>query len=314
MWTEGMPPRVRVQACLSAGGPGSAPGRIHGRGDRRRRLPRPAPTTPRRSAAPPVGIADSALRAAIEGALGRPAPDPLTAADLAALRVLNVRGAGVSDLSGPERAVNLSTLDIGLNPVVDLRVLADLPAPVAVNADGTAADPRQLSGLQRVRHLSLRNSGLVAMEALRRLANLHVLDVGRNRIANLHPLSGMVKLEALRADGNRIADLSPLASLTNLRVLDLRGNRISDAYPLSGLPKLRRLDLRGNVGVVDLHQLAEMPGRSSLVLERAGTERTFEPLGTSGDRTTGDVSRGHQRSGTHAWFGAPGGLGASNFQ
>ena len=58
--------------------------------------------------------------------VGQAPGEPIGPRELAALTVLDARDAGVADLAGLERAVNLEGLDLGLNPLVDLRVL-ELP-------------------------------------------------------------------------------------------------------------------------------------------------------------------------------------------
>ena len=59
--------------------------------------------------------------------------------ELAALVDLDARGAGVADLRGLEHAVNLEGLDLGDNPVGDLRPLASLPKLRRLNVDGAVA-------------------------------------------------------------------------------------------------------------------------------------------------------------------------------
>ena len=186
------------------------------------------------AAGPAVRIADAALRGRIAAALGRRADDTLGAHGLASLTALDARGAGIASLDGLGAAVNLEALDLGLNPVADLRALASLPRLRTLNLDGTAADLWQLAGLAELERLSLRNAGLTDASALSGLAGLRVLDVAHNRIEDLSPLGGLSRLEALRLDGVPVADLSPLAGLALLRHVSLRGVA-ADPAPLADL-------------------------------------------------------------------------------
>ncbi len=172
--------------------------------------------------------------------------EPIGANELAALTVLDARDAGVADLAGLERAVNLEGLDLGLNPLVDLRVLESLPALESLNLDGAVSDPWALTGLAGLRRLSVRGNDLPDVEALSSLTRLEVLDLGNNRIADLGPVVRLAELRALRLDGNAVADLPPLAGLRRLATLDVRDNRVTDVAPLAGLPGLVRLDAGGN--------------------------------------------------------------------
>ena len=177
-----------------------------------------------------VGIPDAALRGRIAAALGKPADAALGERELAALTALDARAAGVTDLTGLEYAVHLTALDLGDNALVDLRVLADLPALTVLNLDRTGADPWSLARLTGLRRLSLRGNGLGDVQALRSLTALRVLDIGANRVEDLTPLGGLSALEALRADGNAVDDASALRAM-GLRILDLDGDAAAERSP-----------------------------------------------------------------------------------
>ena len=172
-------------------------------------------------AGPPVFIADAALHGAIAEALGLNSDQPVGLNAMARIRSLDVRGAGIAELTGLEYAVNLEALDLGHNPVRDPWTLALLPRLTVLNLDGAASDLYSLSGLVGLERLSLRNSGLTDVSAL----------------------AGLVNLRHLSLRGNQLSDLWPLAGLAQLEILDLRGVTVPDQAPLSGLYKLRHLDL-----------------------------------------------------------------------
>ena len=70
------------------------------------------------------------------------------------------RNAGIRDLSGLEQAVDLKELDLGFNPLADLRPLRALSALESLNLDGAVPEMQQLASLAGLRRLSLRHNGL----------------------------------------------------------------------------------------------------------------------------------------------------------
>ena len=217
-----------------------------------------------RSATLPA-IADRALKDAIGAALGKDPGEPASPQELAGLEALTARNAGIRDLSGLEQAVELKELDLGFNPLADLRPLAALPALESLNLDGAAADLRALAPLARLQRLSLRHNGLDDLWPLAGLASLTELDVGGNRVEDLSPLAALTGLAVLRADRNRIADLWPLASLSRLELLDLGTNCVRDLQPLAGLAQLKALRLDNNA-LRELHALAGLQALRELGL------------------------------------------------
>ena len=219
---------------------------------------------PARAASLPA-IADPALKTAIGAALGKASGEAVSLEELAGLEALEAREAGIRDLAGLEAAASLKELDLGFNPLADLRPLAALPRLEALNLDGAVADLQELAPLASVKRLSLRHNGIEDLGPLAGLAALAELDVGDNRIGDLSPLAGLAGLAVLRADRNLIADLWPLAPLSGLEVLDLGANQVRDLQPLAGLARLRVLRLAGN-GLAELHPLSGLEGLRGLGL------------------------------------------------
>ena len=73
-----------------------------------------------------VPIADQNLQAAINKALGRNAMDSLTLGLLAQLTSLNATGAGISNLSGLQDAVNLQTINLNNNNLTSISAISSL--------------------------------------------------------------------------------------------------------------------------------------------------------------------------------------------
>ena len=102
------------------------------------------------------------------------------------------REAGIRDLTGLEGAAGLKRLDLGGNPLADLRALA------ALNLDGARPDLWELATLAGLRRLSLRHNGL---DDLRPLASLAELGIAGNRIGDFLPLEGPAGLIVAGRDG-----------------------------------------------------------------------------------------------------------------
>ena len=213
-------------------------------------------------------IPDPALLAGIAAALGKAAGEAVSEAELAGLETLQVRSGGVRDLTGLEGAVALRELDLGFNPLADLRPLAFLPALESLNLDRTGANLREVASLTGLKRLSLRQNGIDDLGPLAGLASLTELDVGDNPIDDLRPVAFLPALEALNLDGTG-ADLQAVASLIGLKRLSLRHSGIDDLRPLAGLVSLTELDV-GDNRIEDLYPLA---GWTRLVTLRADRNR-----------------------------------------
>ena len=168
----------------------------------------------------PVSIPDAGLRGRVAAALGKAADAPIGAHELLALESLDARGAGVADLAGLEHAANLVAIDLGENPLVDLRPLAALAQLEALNLDATGADAWAVAALGGLTRLSLRDNGVGDVSALGALTRLRALDLAGNVIEDVTPLGGLVAVEALDLRGNPVTDLAPLAALPALVRLD----------------------------------------------------------------------------------------------
>jgi len=85
------------------------------------------------------------------------------------------------------------------------------------------------------------------------------IDLSRNRISDLSPLSALMHVEELYLSENEIGFLDHLAHMNKLRVLDVSFNELDDLSPLFDLPNLSYLNIMGNpVPEIQLEHLREM--------------------------------------------------------
>ena len=215
-----------------------------------------------------VNIPDANLRQAINKALGanRAANAAVTEAEMKTLTSLSGRRASISNLTGLEKATNLSTLDLEDNSITDISALSRLIKLTSLDLeDNSITDISALSRLIKLRGLRLNFNRISNISALSGLTNLQWLDVGlgNNRISNISALSGLTELRALyltsSSTGNSITDISALSGLTNLTRLYLQQNSITDISALSGLTNLQWLVLADN-SISDISPLVSNTG------------------------------------------------------
>ena len=88
------------------------------------------------------------------------------------------------------------------------------------------------------------------------------LSLGRNKIIDLSPLSGLMQLTSLGLGENGLSDISSLSDLPRLTSLGLGYNSLSDINVLSDFPQLTRLYLQEN----ELVDISVLSGLTQLTL------------------------------------------------
>lgn len=188
----------------------------------------PAPSKTDESAV--VSFADPALEAMVRGAMGRPEGDiAVTEAETVTTLNLGIQEQQnyeeqkqITDISGLEYFINLETLDLSNQAIMDL-------SPI--------------SGLTSLRNLSLGNIPAVDYSSLKTLINLNTLLLDGSAVTDISVVSGLNQLVLLSFANTLVGDLSPLASLENLRFLYLEGCPIQDYAPINNLyPLLKEKD------------------------------------------------------------------------
>lgn len=168
-----------------------------------------------------VEIPDRSLATMIRVTLGLAAGDGITEAKMLELTRLDAGpksrliGIGeIENLTGLERAENLTTLLLGSNSVRNLTPLA---------------------GLTKLTRLEIYANKVIYLNSLADLTNLKSLNLSYNQISDITPLKNLTNLTVLFLQVNVIRDITPLKGLTNLTELSLLGNQITDLTPLANL-------------------------------------------------------------------------------
>ncbi|KAK8953463.1 hypothetical protein KSP40_PGU010696 [Platanthera guangdongensis] len=153
----------------------------------------------------------------------------------------------ISSLTSSSSSAQMANLGLITVPIlssfVSLRVL---------NLSGNSIVHITPGSLPKGLHmLNLSKNKISAIEGLRDLSRLRVLDLNYNRIAKMgHGLASCSSIKELYLAGNKISEVEGLHRLLKLNILDLRFNRISTAKGLGQLAanygSLQAINLEGN--------------------------------------------------------------------
>ena len=216
-----------------------------------------------------IAIPDANLRGVLAELLGKEASDPFYDSELAELRSLVARNAGIESLEGLQHAAELTRIDLGgiwdstarenknsnrvsdLSPLLELEKLTDLTLS---NINWNGAFPPELWKLGNLRRLDLSSNQLTGNipGELGQLPDLESLDLSNNELSG--PISSVIAqlsaLESLNLGGNELSGHIPpeIGQLGNLRYLSLRENQLTGNIPveLGQLSNLETLYLWDN--------------------------------------------------------------------
>lgn len=175
----------------------------------------------------------------------------------------------ISDLSPLTPLVNLTILELNGNLLTGLETLPALPEltflglarnDISILSSGT------LSGLPKLRTITIDENHVTDLSAIAMLPNLETLSVRENGISTLTSLPAVQSLRVLLLENNAISDLSILTALPELHILGLGNNMISDISHLSGLTSLRSLNLGANL-IVDPSPIVNLVNLVTLELD-----------------------------------------------
>ena len=220
-----------------------------------------------------VLIPDVNLAAAVQQEIG----NPITTHTILNLERLDVHNRGITDLTGLEHAHNLGYLNLGDSHSGNIN-------------SNLISNFSPLKGLTRLHTLMLNNaiSDVSVLSILSELPQLIWLELGKNAITDVTPLTAFKQVEYLWLQENAISDVSLLSNLTQLRDLHLNNNAISDISALAGLKHLRILSLYNN-SIPDITPLAGLTRLLSLQLS-GNLDTEISPLAGLTQLKTLDIS------------------------
>lgn len=182
---------------------------------------------------PAIMFPDKDLETIIRNTLDKPSGEKISSVDLAKLKKLSIKNSGVSDLTGLEYCINLTSLEIREALVTDITPLSSLTNLTHLSlCNNQISDISPLSNLFKLEWLAVEVSPLEDISPLSDLTNLKILGLAGNQISDISPLISLEKLTILCLQCNNVTDISPLSNLTNLTDLRLIQNNIDDISPL----------------------------------------------------------------------------------
>ena len=215
---------------------------------------------------PLVSIPDANLRAAVRSALGLAEGDTLTQQKMQKLTHIGAPTRGITNLTGLEHAVRLTSLYMPQNQISDITPLANLTnlTGLLILGENQISDISSLANLTGLTGLGLYQNQISDITPLAGLTGLTQLHISQNQISDITPLAGLTSLQELHLISNPISgDLAPIANLTALTRLSLHSDQISDISPLANLTALTRLYLYSDQ-ISDISPLANLTALTHL--------------------------------------------------
>ena len=139
-------------------------------------------------------IPDANLRAVLEQALDKNDGDAITKEDLVGLTRLNLHNLGITNLTGLEFCTNLTNINLG-------------------DGKNKASDLSPLTGLIKLKSLTLHHNDVSNLSPLKNLINLETLNIGHNKFSDIEPLKNLVNLRRLHIFDTPVSDISSLSNL-----------------------------------------------------------------------------------------------------
>ena len=180
-----------------------------------------------------VTIPDANLRRALEGTLAKKFPDrsgAITVAEMEALTGIRARNKGISNLTGLDRAVNITVLDLTGNNLSGSIDLNDWPKlRTIVLTRNSLTDIGDLRGHKKLKYLWVAENNLTGLRLPRQL---DLLFAGRNRITK----------EGIGIDFSGVPNNIP----RGIRSIVLEHNRLSDSVAVTSHGNLQYLSVGYN--------------------------------------------------------------------
>lgn len=172
--------------------------------------------------------------------------------DLPKLSHLGIFNCQLDDLSTLGKLRNISTLFIANKPLKSSESKEPFHSPPFFSR----TDLRELRGMDKLRHLTVRYNRLNDISGLRGMP-LATLRLDHNEMTDISPLENMGTLTELSLEYNAISNLEPISGFSGLVNCFLTGNKITDISPLATHHELELIRL-GENEIFDLSPLGDL--------------------------------------------------------
>lgn len=204
-------------------------------------------TTTAESPAGPQTIVweDANLEKAVRDYLGY--TGNMTAEEAAEVPRLELKEAGIRDISALRHFTGLEELFLTNNRISDLSILPELKNLSRLNVEGNqVSDLSALQEMTWLQRLDLRNNQITDIRPLRKLTRLNMLDVSKNQIDDISSLRNLTSIKEIFLSYNSIRDITVLKGMKGLSYLAMGHNRIKDITPIKDLANLHELVMPNN--------------------------------------------------------------------
>lgn len=154
-----------------------------------------------------INIIDEKLKALINHTINpsRPINQDITKDEIEKIKYLNGSRKGISDLTGLEYAINLSTLYLDYNNIVNIQALVKL---------------------SKLTTLNLSNNNIKIVPSISNMKSLNLLALQFNYIEDISGISSLTTVRYLMLNNNKIKDMRPISAFTKLSYYNISNQNI----------------------------------------------------------------------------------------
>jgi Leucine-rich repeat (LRR) protein len=209
-----------------------------------------------------VVVPDDSLEAALRETLGKPTGDILRS-DLDTLLEIHAQYRGIVSLTGLEYCAQLRVLDLMGNQITDISTVSVLSKLQQLQIDANdVSDLSPVASLDNLQTLQISGNPISDLTPISSLEQVWLFEAMNLTTSDFSPVGNLSVLRHLFVSVNGITDISFLAPCTQLTLLYADANAISDLSPLTSLTLLETVSLSYNQ-ITDLSSLVNNSGIGS---------------------------------------------------
>jgi hypothetical protein len=180
------------------------------------------------------------------------------------LRVLDIEGTDIQDISFLKNLVNLHRLNLAGLSIKNGKDLSNLTNLTCLNiCRNPISDLRFIRNLTKLKFLNIGYTSVSNIDDLEHLKYLEVLIAWNTSISSLFPLRNTNTLQRIDLWMTDISDIEDLRCLTNIENITLKHTSISDISPVRMWEKLWYIDI-SNTNVSDIECIYNLPKLSNI--------------------------------------------------
>ncbi len=218
-----------------------------------------------------VNIPDANLKAALNKEINSnrdPAQDIMVSEmESKVYGSITFKNQNITDLTGIEYAINITSLDLTDNQITDISSLSSLNRLTnLVLENNQVVDLSPLESLSVLKSLNVKNNATIDASTFSKI-NQSIEQIYANdcNISDISSFLGLKKLKVLYVDNNPIASINGIEQLSNLTNFSISDTLVTDLDPLEQNKDLKVLDIENdNVNNIDV--VAKLPNLNVLIM------------------------------------------------